>query len=202
MPKTETPPIQPAKTRAKSYQDEVKMLLSMTDGFVLAGREAIYASSELTSGRRFYELCRQYNVRTKERLKEVLGSDGYAAKLLRPNEKHAIEFALDVRRRDHDVVLTPNTLFVPDWTQPDYLGFWETVIRTKCKAIFFNDGWEFSNGCTFEYLVGYQNEMALFDRPGDLIPPSRAKHLILSAIEDLEADSFTVPELRRVYESL
>jgi hypothetical protein len=202
MPNTVTQPAQSAKTRSRSYQDEVKTLLSMTDGFVLTDREAIYASSELTSGRRFYELCRQYKVRTKEQLKEVLGGDGYRIKLLLPNEKHAIEFAREVRERNHDVVLTPNTLFVQDWTQPEYLGFWETVIRTKCRAVVFNDGWEFSNGCTFEYLVGHEEKMPLFDRAGNPIAVGRAKQLILTAIEGLEVEGFVVPELRRVWESL
>ena len=99
-------------------------------------------------------------------------------------------------------MLTPNTLFVPEWTQEEYLEFWEAVIRTKCKAIVFNDGWEFSNGCTFEYLVGYRNEMPLLDRAGNSIPPGRAKQMILVAIKQLEADGFAVPKLRAVHDSL
>jgi hypothetical protein len=174
----------------------------MVDGFVLTAREATYASSELTSGRLFYDLCREYHVRTKDQLKQALGAEGYVAKLLQPNEKRAIEFALAIRGRDREVVLTPNTLFVPDWSQPEYLGFWETVIRTKCKTIVFNDGWEFSNGCTFEYLVGHKNMMPTLDRSGKPIASNSAKQLILGAIEQLEAQSFDVPELRRVYNSL
>ena len=202
MSKTLTQPAQSAEPRARSYQDEVKVLLSMVDGFVLTDREAIYASSELTSGRHFYGLCRDYKVHTKEQLIEVLGADGYRTKLLLPNEKHAVEFAREVRERKHDIVLTPNTLFVQDWTQREYLGFWERVIRTKCQAIFFNDWWEFSNGCTFEYLVGHQEKMPLFSRDGNPIPVSLAKELILTAIERLERDGFAVPELRRVWQSL
>jgi Domain of unknown function (DUF4406) len=196
--KTMRHPARSAKTRWRPYQDEVKILLSMTDGFVLKDREAVYASSELTSGRRFYKLCRKYKVRTKEDLNKALGSGGYRTKLLLPNIKHAVEFAREIRERSHDVVLTPNTLFVRDWTQPEYLGFWKTVIRTKCRAIVFNDGWEFSNGCTFEYLVGHKKRMRLLDRAGNSIPVGKAKQLILAAIKGLEADGFGVPELRRV----
>jgi hypothetical protein len=200
MPSTET---KPALTNAPApYQDEVKILLSVVDGFVLENREVAYASSELTSGRRFYELCREYNVRTKEQLKEALGSDGYKMRLLDPNEKEAIEFARDVRRVTDRLALTPNTLFVPGWGQPEYLGFWETVIRTKCKTIFFNNGWEYSNGCTFEYLVGHEEKLPMFDRAGDSISVDRAKGLILVAINELESDRFAVPELRKVLDKL
>src|ERR1700678_3988607 len=131
-------------------------------------------------------------------LKKALGSDGYKAKLLDPNEKEAIEFAREVRSHSHHLALTPNTLFVPGWGQPEYLGFWERVIRTKCKTIFFNNGWEYSNGCTLEYLIGHQKSLPLFDRAGKAIPVNRAKQQILTAITELEADRFDVPELHRV----
>lgn len=198
MPNTVTTPAPLTKAPARPYQDEVKVLLSAVDGFVLEDREVVYASSELTSGRRFYELCREYNVRTKEQLKEALGSDGYKTRLLDTNEKEAIEFARDVRRVTRHLALTPNTLFVPGWGQPEYLGFWETVIRTKCKTIFFNNGWEYSNGCTFEYLVGHEEKLPLFDRAGNSISIDRARELILAAINQLESDGFAVPELRKV----
>jgi len=202
MPNTVTQLVQPAKTQPKSYDEEVKILLSLADGFVLEHRGLTYASSEFTSGRRFFELCRQYNVRTAEKLKEALGSDGYAAKLLAPNVAEGIEFARAIRKLNHHLVLTPNTLKVPGWDQREYLTFWETVIRTRCKAIFFNDGWEFSDGCTFEYLVGHEEKLPLLDRAGDAIPVGRAKQLIVTAIEGLEADGFAVPKLRSVVEKL
>lgn len=202
MSNIETKPAPVTKAPARPYEDEVKVLLSALDGFVLENREVAYASSELTSGRRFYELCREYKVRTKEMLKEALGSDGYKTKLLEPNEKEAIVFAREVRNLSRHLALTPNTLFVPGWGQPEYLGFWETVIRTKCKTIFFNNGWEYSNGCTFEYLVGHEEGIGLFDRSGRSIPVDQARVSILLAINELESDGFVVPELRNVLQKL
>jgi hypothetical protein len=193
----------PAKAKhvARLPEEEIKILLTMCDGFVLEKKEAIYASSELTTGQRYYALCRKYNVRTKDQLKAAL-RDQYAVQLLQPNEKAAIEFARSLREFNHRIVLTPNTLVVPDWTQPEYLKFWETVIQQKCRAIYLNEAWEFSNGCTFEYLVGHRAGMPLFDRDNQPLPPQKAKQMILRAIEELEADGFEVTELRKVYESL
>lgn len=194
-------------TRTRTWQEEVDMLLSLIDCLVL-DREAVYASSEFTTGRRFYELCRQYNVRTRKELKKRLGQE-YETLLLAPNKEEGIRFARMLRDYGHDVVLTPNPfhadplrLKAQNWSQDEYLEFWSMVIRKKCQAVYFNEGWEYSNGCTFEYLVGVRAGLPLYDHRNKSLEVATAKEMINAAIQDLVKEGFDVPQLRKVFGEL
>lgn len=200
-----TQAIQNARTR--TWQAEAHMLLSLLDCLVL-DREAVYASSEFTTGRRLYELCREYNVRAKEQLKKQLGKQ-YETRLLVPNKEEGIRFARKLREFGHHVVLTPHPFHADplnlkgqNWSQDEYLEFWNMVIRKKCHAVYFNQAWEFSNGCTFEYLVGLKAGIPLLDHDNKPLEVARAKQMIGSAIGSLEKEGFSVPGLRKVYAEL
>jgi hypothetical protein len=192
--------------RTRSWQEEAEMLLSLLDCVVL-DREAVYASSEFTTGRRFYDLCRQYNVRTAEELKHRLGSE-YSNRLLATNKDEGIRFARNLRELGHTIVLTPNPFHADplnlkrNWTQSEYLGFWNLVISRKCHAVYFNEGWQFSNGCTFEYLAGLKAGVQLFDHCGNPLELAAAIEMIATAIESLERERFSVPKLREVLAEL
>lgn len=193
-------------TRARGWQEEAEMLLSLLDCIVL-DREAVYASSEFTTGRRFYDLCRQYNVRTAEDLKHRLGAE-YAHKLLVVNKDEGVLFARKLRELGHSIVLTPNPFHADplnlkrNWSQGEYLDFWKLVISRKCHAVFFNEGWQFSNGCTFEYYAGLQARVQLFDSYGKPLERTVAIEMIATAIQGLEADGFKVPKLREILAEL
>src|SRR5713226_10728494 len=94
-----TQTIETVGARTRSWQEEAEMLLSLLDCVVL-DREAVYASSEFTTGRRFYDLCRQYNVRRAEDLKRRLG-DEYSNRLLTANKDEGIRFARKLRELGH-----------------------------------------------------------------------------------------------------
>ncbi len=200
MHKAEAQILEDTRKRSRTWPEEVTVLLSMIDCLVL-DQEAVYASSEFTTGKRFYELCRRYNVRTGAELKKQLGEE-YRTQLLTPNKEQGIHFARKLRSFGHAIVLTPNPFVAPGWSQTEYLGFWEQVIQRKCHAVFLNEGWQFSNGCTFEYLVGLKAGRPLFDHNNKLLDPARAKTMIASAIEGLEKEGFHTPGLREVYQKL
>lgn len=42
---------------------------------------------------------------------------------------------------------------VPGWEQPDYHRLWVEVIFRFATAVVFAEGWQFSTGCTVEYVV-------------------------------------------------
>ncbi len=201
-----TQTIDAMSTRARSWQEEAEMLLSLLDCVVL-DREAVYASSEFTTGRRFYNLCRQFNVRTAEELKRRLGGE-YNSRLLAVNKDEGIRFARKLRELGHNIVLTPNPFHADplnlkrNWSQSEYLDFWKMVIERKCHAVCFNEGWEFSNGCTFEYLVGFKAGTQLFNQHCKPLNPVEARDAIAYAIESLEKDGFKVPKLHEVLDEL
>jgi len=176
------------------------MLFSLLDCVIL-DREAVYASSEFTTGKRFYELCRKYGVRSGEELKRHLGGK-YALELLEPNKQAGLVFARQVRSFGHSLVLTPNPFLAPQWSQGEYLGFWEQVIRRKCHAVYFNQDWEFSNGCTFEFWVGMKAEIPLFNHENKQLSLDSARKMIDRAIVQLEKEGFDVPRLRKTLNEL
>ncbi|HKM65646.1 MAG TPA: hypothetical protein VJX70_00660 [Candidatus Acidoferrum sp.] len=193
-------------SRTRSWKEEAEMLLSLLNCVVL-DREAVYASSEFTTGRRFYGLCRQYSVTTAEDLKRRLGGE-YLDKLLNANKDDGIRFARKLREFGHSIVLTPNPFHADplnlrrNWTQTEYLDFWNLVISKKCHAVYFNEGWQFSNGCTFEFLAGLKAGVLLFDHCGERLEFGAAIEMIAAAIETLESDGFRVPKLREVLAEL
>lgn len=182
------------------------MLLSLLDCMVL-DREALYASSEFTTGKRFYQLCLYNNVRSAEELKERL-REKYVSLLLTPNKEEGIRFARVLRTLGHNLVLTPNPFHADplnlkrNWSQNEYLDFWKMVIERKCFAVSFNEGWQFSNGCTFEYLAGLKAGAQLFDHRYKPLSPAEARDTIAYAIETLEKDGFKVPKLHEVLAEL
>src|SRR5207249_9661395 len=107
---------------------------------ILNGERAIYCSSELTSGRHLYNEMRKHKLKSAPELRKELGDAQYQKNILDANAQSANQFAALVRREqtDQTPVITPAPFTVPDWGQPEYLAFCEELIRTRVKAMRFN----------------------------------------------------------------
>jgi hypothetical protein len=169
---------------------------------VVFDREAVYASSEFTTGKRFYELCRALKVYSVQDLKRALGGERYRDELLLANKEEGVAFARKIRGWGIPLVISPNPLVVHGWTQEKYLDLWVKVITEKCHAVYFNDGWEFSNGCTKEYLATFRCGLPAHDSNGHDLPVDVARRLIRNAVECLQGNRFKVPELEEILAQL
>lgn len=152
------------RTFSRPYLEESAVALSAID-CVLNGEKAVYASTELTTGRRVQAALREFGGSKSSDLRRHLGEQAYADRIWNPNVEAAMAFA---RRLHHSLggnqlVVTPAPFACPGWNQTEYLGFWETLIRTRIKAVYFNDAWEYSNGCAFEFLVAIDAGLPTFD---------------------------------------
>ena len=193
-----------SRTAGLETSMSAEVLLTSFD-CVVFDREAVYASSEFTTGKRFYELCRAFKVFSKDDLKEALGEQRYRAEwaeLLLANKEEGLAFARKIRGWGIPLVISPNPLVVPGWTQEEYLDLWVKVITEKCHAVYFNDGWEFSNGCTYEYLKTTRHHLPAYDSNGKELPVHEARRLIKNAVEYLQGDGFNVPELDGIWKQL
>lgn len=170
---------------------------------VLNGNKAIYCSSEITSGLRLYTAMRKHGAKSGPELRRTLGDAWYQKNILDANIKSANLFADSVRRGQADgtLVITPAPLEIPDWGQSEYLAFWEELIRTRVKAVRFNKDWEFSNGCTFEFVVASEAGVSTLDADGEPFGLGAGLAAIEAAIDDLEHD-FDTPKLRDNLQSL
>ena len=196
-------PGQLVRSFTRKYEEEASVALTAID-CVLNGEKAVYASSELTTGRRMQKVLREIGATHSEGLRRRLGAERYRTSIWDPNVEQAMSFARDLHHRlgGNQLVVSPAPFATPDWTQQEYLSFWETLLRTRIKAVYFNAGWEFSSGCSFEYLVSFDAGLPTYDASGAPLPVETAVGLIERAIgvlrnEGLDADSL-VDKLTRL----
>jgi hypothetical protein len=190
------------QVHTRTYAQEVEIALSAFDS-VFNGEKAIYASSELTTGKRLHALFRQYRVRSRTELKARLGPEDFRRRVWDPNVQEAIDLARDLHHRlGGEIVLTPAPFVSPGWTQPEYLAFWETVIRTRCKAVYFSDDWEYSDGCAFELSVARDAGLPTFRADGRELTLQDSMASIAAAIGELAAEGLDTKPLQEALERL
>jgi hypothetical protein len=73
-------PTENSASQVRTWQEEADMLISLLNCFA-PEREAVFASSESLTGKRFYDLCLELEVKTSEELEKKLGPE-YSNRLL------------------------------------------------------------------------------------------------------------------------
>jgi hypothetical protein len=175
---------------------------------VLDGGKAIYCSSELTSGRRLYVALGARGVTSEDELKERLGKEQYGEwrqkNVMNINKSWASKFANFVRHSQNDgtLIINPGPLSDPKWGQDEYLAFWEELIRTRVREVRFNQNWQFSNGCTFEFAVALDASIPTLDSHEYELGADEAVESVEKAAAELEREGFDVPKLRTNLERL
>ncbi len=176
--------------RSRTWPQEVELILSAMD-CALNGERALYVSSELTTGRRYYQLLAEHGVSTSDELRQALGPAGWRQQLWDPNAEAANDFAAALRRQQPQaLVMTPAPFVAPEWSQPEYLGFWDRVIRSRVRAVYFNEGWQYSNGCTYELTVALEAELPTFDATGARLDGETALRHVEQAQQELSSLGF------------
>jgi hypothetical protein len=182
----------------RTYSEEAKMAFSSLD-CILSREKVIYAGAELTTGLRLYRALREFRVKTAAELKQLKGAEWYGEHLWDPNVTAAKEFAAHIRAevgKEH-VVVTPAFFSAPGWKQPEYLSFWEELLRTRIHASWFKADWQYSNGCTLEFAVSTDAGLSTHDHHGQPLSVRQAIELIRAAIRDLESSGFDTATLHK-----
>ena len=112
--------------------------------------------------------------------------------------QEANAFARELRERlpGRPLVVTPAPFLAPGWSQAEYLALWESLIRTRFRAVYFSRDWEYSTGCTFELAVARDAGLPTYDAAGRALDLDGAIGLISRSARDLEAEGFDVSGLR------
>ncbi|HMD85915.1 MAG TPA: hypothetical protein VKO18_14565 [Terriglobia bacterium] len=187
----------------RQYREEVEMVFSGLD-CALVDEKAVYCTSELTTGARLYAALREHQLKTKDELRKQMGKDWYNANLWEPNIKAAMEFAKSVRSAlgGRTMVITPSPFTAPGWSQPEYLAFWETLLRTRIRSAWFNHNWQFSNSCTFEFAVAQHVGLSTLDHEGNALGLLAGVKLVEDAIDQLDSEGFDTARQREYLKSL
>jgi hypothetical protein len=186
--------------KERSVMDEIEMVLSAFD-CMLSDDSGVYCSSDVTTGRKLYfEIYERHGVRSEAELKDRLGREGYRrlmARLIEDNVARGVEFTDALRRRGLTNVINPGPLHARGFEQEHYHYLWEYVIVKKIREAYFNEGWEYSNGCTLEYAICRRKGIPTLDHRGRQLSLDDAKALVLSAVSGLKARGIEAPMLER-----
>lgn len=193
--------ISPAEVieRTLSWEEEADMLLSLLN-CVVPEHQAVYASSEVFTGQRFYDLCTDNEVRTADELEKRLGPE-YKTTLLAKNIEKGMNFAKSLREHGHQTVLAPVAFNAKalksgrNWSDRQYRDFWGLVIAKKCNVVYMNEGWQFSEACVFDYLSGVKAGKKVLNHVGNYLVLDAARKLVTSSIWRLQDLGFDVSNL-------
>lgn len=184
--------------QSRNVIDEINMSMSAFD-CVLPDDAAIYCSSDITTGKKFYyEVLSKYGVRSEGELKEKLGPDEFKkvqTELIQLNVARGVEFAEKLRERGLVNVVTPGPYFARGFDQQHYLYLWEWFIIKKVYEVRLNYDWEYSNGCTLEYAIAARKGIPGLDHEGSALNLESAIEKVEAAVNELRNEGFVITKL-------
>jgi hypothetical protein len=183
----------PQSTREEDIEVLLGILRSM-----LSDRKAIYLSAPITSGRLLIEQRKS----AKEDDSTVL-SESDLSSMVAENRRRAKK--VKVRLIDHldGIIIDPTA--VPDfdgWTQNDYRYLWARVIDSYVDTVVSIDGWHYSNGCAYEFLVASQLSLRTLDQNLAPMTVGQGKTQIAQAIQEFRESGFDTQFLDCVFSNL
>src|SRR5580704_1765603 len=183
------------KTGPLSNDKTLRDILGIFDAIFASGK-AIYASSPITSGRRLHRFMTQPPLK--------LGTYRSSAtramyrRVIAPNERDALAFARRLRREYKTPVIDPSRFRAGQgWTQDHFNALWAAVIKEYCELVVFADGWEYSSGCTAEFVEAVKARIPTLDEKGNIMGRDDAIGLISRAKGQLLADGLSIASLSR-----
>lgn len=181
------------------HEDDIEKLLEVFAS-VAEGREAVYVSSPLTTGRLRSEWHRSRDTSDEEDSRDP---EELRRHVLDPNRANARRFVRDLRQHLGRVVIDPLGLKdIPGWTQDDYRAFWSRVIEHYAGSVVFRAGWEYSSGCSFEFLAAVQGGAELLDENLKPLPVEEGRRLLQAAIQDNRSQGHPTSFLESVLAAL
>ena len=143
----------PKSERPRDVEALVGMLAS-----VVADRTAVYVATPITSGRLLLEW---YDSRGPGL---DLGTSEYRSAhrrcVIEPNLARGADAVRRLRAALRRVVIEPSAVNLEGWQQADYYVLWATIIRRYADTVVFLDGWEYSEGCAYEFFTALETGSA------------------------------------------
>ena len=158
-------------------------------------------SSPITTGKRYVAW------RRKSDADSDLTSPEYARAhfeyVIAPNSKAAAKIVREIRQASSSIVIDPASFIgPPEWTQDDFRDLWARVLGTYVGKVVFVEGWQYSNGCAYEYLIAVQKGIAAVDTQEASIPLNIAIPMLRAAISELNESGIDTGFLETVTNQL
>jgi hypothetical protein len=169
----------------KKFIDEVIKII----GFILNNKKILYLSMPMTS----IEAIKNKNIivelidKTKKYMgpldvKNAQNKKGFLNKIYNRIADNYIKLHSD------KLIVNPMLLKMQGWEQKDYHYFWGEVIRRHAEKVIFFPGWEYSNGCTYEFLVAKRHNIGTYDLMGNKINISKGIKMIEEALNKINLE--------------
>jgi hypothetical protein len=172
--------------------DLAGVLDSFAGCFGLERASVAYVSTPITTGRRYYDWLATAKVPSRD---TPAFRAKHARDVIAVNQESAHTLVLRVRHQLARVVVDPTALNVPVWTQNDYHAFWTRLITDYVGTVVFNDGWEYSTGCTIEYAAALRASATRLDAELSDLSPTVAIMKSDDAIARLRGEGRAVQDL-------
>lgn len=173
MSKTNFPP----KTK---NEDQVVSMLEVLCS-VIPDKNSVYISIPLTSGKRFIDWNSKVTVEENKQEKVL-------SNVIENNKRSAKTIVGNLRNKFSEILIDP--LALPDikgWDQDDYRDFWGRVVERYAKTVVCTNDWNYSSGCSYEFLVAKQNKIFTVDENINFISTEEGIEQINMAIEEMES---------------
>lgn len=181
------------------HPEQIAILLEAF-GSVIEARTAFYVSSPLTTGQRAFEWHLQNG---GSQIAQAEPSSRFRREVIEPNREQTARYVRDLRKRTERVVIDPTALQdLPGWTQADYRVFWGRIIERYAETVVFRDGWQYSSGCAYEFLVALESGAHLLREDLTALALEEGKSFISRAIDEARKRGASDQFLQGVREAL
>lgn len=181
---------------AHEVESVAYLLKSITGGW-----NTIYVSVPITTGPRFLDwFCHTGTFFDST-------SDEYRKKHLQdvvlPNCDDARKRITQLRRSNKNSIIIDPTYFSRyGWTQEEYHYFWGKIIECCVNKVIFLDGWQYSAGCSYEFLTAVRNGIVTINESGSPLSRESGSDLVMKAIRELKQMALPTVYLERVIREL
>lgn len=157
---------------------------------LMSGKDNAYVSVPITTGHRFLGWYRQAGCKLDPASQAY--KEAHDRQVIKPNKEEAKKKIAGLRHRcqtAYPVLIDPSAFDWPEWNQDDYRYFWGRVIERYVKTVIFLDGWQYSNGCAFEFLMAVLTGTETFNERLAVIDPQAGLDMISGAIQEMRDSS-------------
>jgi len=161
-----------------SLQADTKLLVDILE-VAVPGRCAAYLSTPITTGLRFVNWYLKIGRDLKP--ESATYRRRHREQVILPNLDEARNLVRELRTKGW-FVLDPTSFEPVGWSQNQYRVFWGDVIERYAARLVMMDGWEYSAGCSFEFLVAVRQGIHAYSADGRLISTAEGQHSIEAAV--------------------
>lgn len=182
------------------HEREIEMLLQFL-ACVVDDRSAIYVSAPITTGKRFSDWHTNNGADFDSSHPEY--DDKHLREVIEPNREHAKILVQELRQSVTGVLIDPTAVAdFPGWTQDDYRYLWAGVIERHVRTVVLVNGWQYSNGCAYEFLTAKRTDAMTLDEERHILTVEEGIQLIRTAIAEMQCYNVSTEFLERVLKEL